>query len=40
MIKCRLLPYFLIVGAISAEGPRVQQTAGCLEQVGTYRSTC
>lgn len=40
MLKCRVLPYFLTVGAISAEGSGVQQTAGRLEQVGTYRSTC
>lgn len=40
MLKCGVLPCVLTVGAISAEGPGVQQTAGRLEQVRTLSSTC
>lgn len=39
MFKWRVRPCFLTVGAISAEGPGVQQAAGRLEQVGTDRSS-
>lgn len=40
ILKCGVLPCVLTVGAISAEGPGVQQTAGRLEQVRTLSSTC
>lgn len=39
MLKCGVLPCVLIVGAISAEGPGVQQATGRLEQVRTFSST-
>ena len=36
MFRRGVLLYFRTAGAISAEGPGVQQTGGRLEQVRTY----